>query len=74
MIANNKDVINVVKTNFLTIFGLVGAPGSVPSIIFPFSCCEFIFRGKIINKTSHHKIIKTTTDPVMDIINELNLY
>ena len=68
MIANKIEVITVVIMSFLIMRGFVGAPGSVPSITQSFSFCELISLGKIIKSINHHKITKTTNDPVNDII------
>ena len=68
MIANNIEVIAVVIMSFFIIFGFEGAPGSEPNTTKSLSFWEFISLGKIINNINHHKITKTTNDPVNDII------
>ena len=57
----------VVRISLNTILGFAGAPGSVPSVTFPFSCCEFMLIGKIVKRINHQVIIKTTIEPVIDI-------
>src|SRR5271165_3301783 len=57
----------VVHNAFTKSRGAVGAPGSVPWVTSPVSCCERIPKGKTAKRTVHQIVTKTAHPTIPDI-------